>query len=86
MPEMDEDQLREAARAFGRLNAAKRRIVELTCAVCGTPIAGTLKRRYCSNRCAVRAFRQRQAAAERAGAIEASQSVKPPAEDSDTPA
>ena len=44
----------EQARAL----AAQRRIVDSNCEVCGTPIRGTKKRRYCSNRCRVAAFRR----------------------------
>jgi hypothetical protein len=43
----------EAARQL----AAMRRIVDGYCIVCGTPIRGTTKKRYCSNRCAKRASR-----------------------------
>ena len=57
---MNDDLLREAARALGRRGAASRRIVERTCAVCGVPIQGIMKRRYCSNTCAVRAHRERR--------------------------
>jgi hypothetical protein len=43
---------------LGRQLAIARRQVEGTCAVCGTPFTGTTKRKYCSNRCAVRAYRR----------------------------
>jgi hypothetical protein len=46
-------------RELGRQLALARRQVESTCEVCGKPIVGTAKRRYCSNTCAVRAHRAR---------------------------
>jgi hypothetical protein len=51
--------LPELARQVGRYYAARRRIVTTTCGVCGTPVTGTVRRRYCSNRCQVRAHRAR---------------------------
>jgi hypothetical protein len=47
--------------AEGRALAARRPVVETTCAVCGAPIAGTRKRRYCGNACTLRAWRERKA-------------------------
>jgi len=51
---MDEELAREAARFW----ASRRRKVKGTCVVCGKPFEGTTKRRYCSHRCADRAYRQ----------------------------
>ena len=80
---MTDDQLREAAREFGRRNAARRRIVERTCEVCGQPTSGTLKRRYCSNACRNRASRQRRAATDSSDAFAAMQpGSQQPGEDS----
>lgn len=42
----------EAARSL----AARRRIVDGVCEVCGTPFTGTSKRRYCSHKCAQAAY------------------------------
>jgi hypothetical protein len=56
---MDQDRTRELLREAGRQIAAHRQIVTTRCEVCGKEITGTLKRRYCSNACRVRAFRQR---------------------------
>ena len=47
-------------RELGRQLAIARRQVDGVCRVCGQAFTGTTKRRYCSNRCAVRAYRQRQ--------------------------
>ncbi len=44
----------------GRLRAAKRRTVERTCEICGTRFEGIASRRYCSDRCRMRASRARQ--------------------------
>jgi len=44
---------------LARQLAARRRIVESVCAVCGAPIRGTTYRSYCSNRCRSAARRQR---------------------------
>ncbi len=44
----------------GRALAAARRIVESTCEMCGKPIRGTRKRKYCSHACAQRAYYRRQ--------------------------
>jgi hypothetical protein len=46
-----------SATDLARTLAARRRIVDGTCEVCGIPFRGTAKRRYCSHRCAVRAHR-----------------------------
>ncbi len=40
----------------GRALAAKRRIVEGACEVCGKPFTGTRKRKYCSHACTQRAY------------------------------
>jgi hypothetical protein len=40
-----------------------RRIVDGTCLVCRAPIRGTVRRRYCSNACKMRAKGQRKKAA-----------------------
>jgi hypothetical protein len=45
-----------AARALG----AHRRRVTTQCEVCGKAIEGTVRRRYCSGACKVRAFRQQR--------------------------
>jgi hypothetical protein len=42
-----------------RALAARRRRIARTCEVCGAPITGIVSRRYCSNRCASRAYRAR---------------------------
>jgi hypothetical protein len=52
-PEHEELSATELARAL----AARRRIIEGRCEVCGTPFKGTAKKRYCSHRCAVKAHR-----------------------------
>ena len=51
--EPEELYVTELARAL----AARRRVVEGNCEVCGTLFRGTAKRRYCSHRCAVKAHR-----------------------------
>jgi hypothetical protein len=45
------------ATVFARALAARRRIVEGVCEVCGAPIQGTSKKRYCGNACRLRARR-----------------------------
>src|SRR4051812_8728709 len=55
----DQELTPEELSKFGRYMAAQRRVVEGTCDVCGKQFSGTTKRRYCSNRCAVRAHRER---------------------------
>jgi hypothetical protein len=50
----------EFTKELGRQLAIARRQVAGVCQVCGQPFVGTTKRKYCSNRCAVRAFRCRQ--------------------------
>ena len=47
---------------FGRALAAARRIVEGTCEMCGKPIKGTRRRRYCGHTCAQRAYDARKRA------------------------
>jgi hypothetical protein len=64
MDEHERDILREAGRRF----AALRQVVTSRCEICGDEITGTLKRRYCSNKCRVKASRQRRQG-EPAGAI-----------------
>ena len=54
---MDE---REARREAARALAAGRRRASRTCLMCGTPIEGLAWRKYCSNRCAARAYRRRK--------------------------
>jgi hypothetical protein len=49
-----EDAVSQAARAL----AARRRITEGTCEVCGKAFTGTRKRRYCSHNCAQKAYMQ----------------------------
>ncbi len=62
---MDNEQLTpEELSKYGRYMAAQRRVVEGVCEVCGKQFSGTAKRRYCSNRCAVKAHRQRKAQAQ----------------------
>lgn len=51
----DQEILRQAA----RLSAQRRRRVVAACAVCGLAIEGTVRRRYCSAVCKLRAQRQR---------------------------
>lgn len=43
---------------LARMLAARRAIVEGTCAICGTLFKGTKKRRYCSSKCAMQAHRK----------------------------
>jgi hypothetical protein len=45
---------------FGKYMASRRRTVEGECEICGKPTKGTTKRRYCSNTCAARAYRERR--------------------------
>lgn len=40
--------------------AARRRRVRGRCAICGQEFEGTIRRMYCSNTCAVRAYRRRK--------------------------
>ncbi|MBI4497723.1 MAG: hypothetical protein HY689_07495 [Chloroflexi bacterium] len=47
--------------AIGRYRAAQRRVLAGCCVVCGVEFKGTVRRRYCSGRCSVRAYRQRKA-------------------------
>jgi hypothetical protein len=55
----------EQIRALMTRLSRQRRRVDAVCEVCGAPIPGaTTRRRYCSNRCAVRAHRQRRRAVE----------------------
>ena len=49
----------EFTHELGRQLAIARRTVHGTCEVCGKPFVGTTKRRYCSNKCVVRAHRAR---------------------------
>jgi hypothetical protein len=48
------------ASVLGRALASQRRIVEGNCEICGKPFTGTIKRRFCGNTCAARAYRQRR--------------------------
>jgi hypothetical protein len=52
--------------AIARLVAAQRRIEQRTCAVCGTEVPGTVRRRYCSNSCVQKAAYARHAQKRRA--------------------
>ena len=45
---------------MGRRLAALRKQVASQCVICGTPIVGTTKKRYCSNRCRVEAYVRRK--------------------------
>ena len=49
-----------AKREVGRALAALRRRVVGACVVCGTRITGAAHRRYCSDVCRARAYRQRK--------------------------
>lgn len=49
---------KEIMSAAARLRAAKRRTSEKACAVCGTSFEGIATRRFCSDRCRVRAARE----------------------------
>jgi predicted nucleic acid-binding Zn ribbon protein len=54
------DMTDELGSELGRQLVARRRIVESSCAVCGTAISGTVRRKYCSNRCRVAAYTERK--------------------------
>ena len=54
------DEQRAPFVAVGKIGAARRARVAHTCAVCGSAFEGLRQARYCSNRCAVRASRQRK--------------------------
>ena len=54
-------ELSEMYSALGRYRAARRRLEKGTCMVCQEGFTGTVLRRYCSRRCAVRAHRLRKA-------------------------
>jgi hypothetical protein len=54
---MDQPKDSAASRA-GRELAAHRRLVAVTCPECGTQFEATVRRRYCSNTCNVRAWRR----------------------------
>jgi hypothetical protein len=41
---------------FARRLATQRRIVDGNCEICGTPFTGTRKKRYCSHKCAQKAY------------------------------
>jgi hypothetical protein len=53
---MDEAKATGAARTL----AARRLRAVGECSVCGNAIQGTTRRRYCGNRCAAKAYRQRR--------------------------
>lgn len=53
----------EATR-IGKALLALRTIVDSECVVCGTPIRGMKRRRYCSSRCKVADWRAKQKQAE----------------------
>jgi len=57
MVAMDEKELYSA---LGRLRSSKRRVTQRGCEVCGVPMLGIAKKKYCSRRCLVRAYRQRR--------------------------
>lgn len=46
---------------IARQLAAMRPALQLTCPVCGSPMQGISLRRYCSNACRMKAYRQRRA-------------------------
>jgi succinate dehydrogenase/fumarate reductase-like Fe-S protein len=48
------------ATGAARTLAARRACVSGECSVCGNAIQGTRRRRYCCNRCAARAYRERR--------------------------
>jgi len=54
------EHLREAMRQVAKEVAARRRRVKGSCVICGQEFEGLTRRMYCSNRCAVRAYRQRR--------------------------
>jgi len=45
---------------LGRALANARKIQQSTCEICGKPIEGIKKKKYCSNTCAQRAYYYRQ--------------------------
>lgn len=53
------------ASELARQLAARRRIVEGTCEVCGKPFTGTRKKRYCGHNCAQKAYDRAHAQARR---------------------
>jgi hypothetical protein len=58
---MSSDEItKEELSRFGRFLASRRRTVEGECEVCGKATKGTTKRRYCSNTCAARVYRERR--------------------------
>lgn len=63
----------EMARAL----AARRRRVESACVVCGTPITGTARRRYCSRTCEIRAYRARKRSGEAMPEAQAASKAQP---------
>ncbi len=54
---------------WGRRLAAQRKPHTGRCQLCDRPIAGTVRKRYCSDYCRVKAGRQRQRAAEQRGSV-----------------
>jgi len=56
---MDEKELYSA---LGRWRSSRRRVVKSACVVCGVPMEGIAKKKYCSTRCTMRAFHERQRA------------------------
>ena len=60
MEEQREAVLRELARDVGRWAARLRRRQRGICVICGKEFEGTMRRIYCSNTCAARAYRQRK--------------------------
>jgi hypothetical protein len=60
MEEQREDVLRELARDVGRWAAQLRRRQRGACVICGKEFEGTIRRIYCSNTCAARAYRRRK--------------------------
>jgi hypothetical protein len=51
----------DVVHAYFAAAAARRAIHPHHCAQCGEPFMGIAQARYCSRRCRVRAYRQRQA-------------------------
>src|SRR3954452_1960751 len=63
MPRKKTFDLPEEARAIFSAASARRQRHSTACEVCGAPLENViLKRRYCSGRCATRAYRERQRA------------------------
>ncbi len=50
----------EQLSAWGRYAASRRRTVATTCVVCGNPITGLRRRKYCSGACRTKAYELRR--------------------------